>query len=401
MIAYEEAVRIILENVRVSDNVERIKITEAEGRILAEDIISEENVPIAKNSAMDGFAVRYADIVNCSQEENVFLTIIEEIPAGKVGTQKVGSGEASKILTGAPVPEGADTVVQVEKTETDGDKVVIKEKTDIGQNIRNAGEDIKKGNLVLSKGEQLLPASIGVFASIGAAEVPVYRKLHAAIMVTGDELIEVDEPLVIGKVRNSNAYTLRAQAEKHGLISHYLGIAEDTKEVIVNKIKEGLKYDILITSGAVSVGEYDFVKDALLEVGVNLFFQRVAIRPGKPMVFGKYNNIPLFCLPGNPVSSMVGFEQFILPAIRKMSGQIKLRKPRIKALLKEDLRTVKGLTFFTRGMYSIENGTFTVGLTGEQGSGILMSMAKANCLIIIPQETEFISAGEMVEIEFL
>ncbi|HLY65891.1 MAG TPA: gephyrin-like molybdotransferase Glp, partial [Chloroflexota bacterium] len=350
---------------------------------------SGEDVPPLANSAMDGSAVRAADTPGT-------LRVIANQPAGYVTDKAVEPGTAIRIMTGAVVPAGADTVVPVE--DTDGGyqgSVEIETQTPLGANLRMAGEDVKQGEHVLPAGIVLNASMIGVLASIGRGRVKVYRRPTVAFMASGDELIGVDEPMAPGKIRNSNSYTLRCQIQLAGGIPRDLGVARDTLDDIRAHVERGLEADLFITSAGVSVGDYDYVKQVLEEHG-RMDLWRIAIRPGKPVAFGIFKGTPVISLPGNPVSSMVTFEIFVRPAIARMMGCTNLSPERVDVRLLEEIDNRGGRRSFLRAIVSRERDSYVARLTGPQGSGILSSMARANALLDIAAEVDQLPAGSTV-----
>lgn len=399
MIAVEEAIHLILDQIHPLGR-ERLNILQSLGRVLGEDIIARRHIPPWDNSAMDGYAVRWQDIQKASLKKGVVLTVLADLPAGRVFTGEVGPGEAVRIMTGAPLPRGADTVVQVEETKKFDDTVRIFARPEKGKNIRRAGEDVKAGERVLEEGTVLRPAHIGLLASLQRSIVSVYEVPRVAILSTGDELLEIDEPWEEGKIVNSNSYSLTAQALECGALPLQLGIARDRPGDLAAKIQQGLVADILVTSGGVSVGDYDLVKGMLEELG-KMNFWKVAMRPGQPLAFGMVFGKPLFGLPGNPVSSMVSFEQFVRPSILKMAGHRQLFRPTLKALLTENIEKKAGLLHFIRCRLVREGEKIYAATTGEQGSGILSSMVKAQGLIVLPPEGTLARAGQKIEVILL
>jgi molybdopterin molybdotransferase len=367
-------------------DMEEKAILDAAGQVLAEDVISTEDVPPAANSGMDGFAVR-------SSETPGTLRVIADQPAGYVTDETVEPGTAIRIMTGGVVPPGADAVVPVE--DTDGGRsgaVTISVRAAAGANIRQAAEDVRAGERVLPAGTVLGAGTIGVLASVGRGRVKVYRRPTVAFMASGDELIGVDEPLAPGKIRNSNSYTLRCQIEQAGGLPRDLGVARDTLDDIRAHVQGGLQADLFITSAGVSVGDFDYVKRVLEEHGqLNLW--RIAIRPGKPVAFGVFDGTPVISLPGNPVSSMVTFELFVRPAIAKMMGRRELDPPSARVKVLDAIDNRGGRRSFMRAIVSREGDGYVAKLTGPQGSGILTSMARANALIDVPAEVETLAAG--------
>lgn len=400
MISVAEAVKTILEHIAIL-GTERVNLLNALGRVLAEDVTSPLSIPPCENSAMDGYAVRYVDIKGATLHHPARLTICGDIPAGYAAPRPLTAGEAYRIMTGAPLPEGSDTVVMQEDTEAQDGTVHIFKECSRGSNIRKAGEDIKPGDMVVKAGTVLNPAHIGVLASIKKAFITVYQQPRVAILSTGDELADVDEELAEGKIVSSNSYSLYALVQDSGGIPVSLGISRDTRADLRAKFMEGLHTDMILSSGGVSVGDYDFVKDVLKDLGAAMKFWKVAMRPGNPLAFGMIGGKPAFGLPGNPVSVMVSFEQFVRPSIRKMSGHTRLFRQVIEATAQEQVTAKKGRTYFIRCRVSERDGELVATTTGEQGSGILMSMAKANGLLIIPEEKEGIEPGERVKVQIL
>ena len=398
MRSVEEALKTVLDSTKVF-GTERISIQDAHGRVLAEDVSSGLFHPPWDNSAMDGFAVRWDDIKNASKESGVQLRIVGDVRAGIMPDKPVKKGEAIRIMTGAPVPDGADSVVRVEDTKTEGDSVNIFCAGKIGENVRHKGENIKKGDTVLSKGSVLGAAHIGVMAMVGKPVVSVFRRPKVMVLATGDELADLDEEITENKIPNSNGYTIAAQVIESGGIPHLLGIARDNKESLREKIGEGLEGDMLLVSGGVSVGMYDFVKDILKEYGIDMKFWTVGIRPGHPIAFGLVGNKPIFGLPGNPVSTMVTFEVFARPALLKMSGHTSFSRPIVEAVCEKELRTRPGRTNYVRAVTRYKDGKYHARSTGDQGSGILISMSQANSFIILPPDKEKVLQGEVVKVQ--
>lgn len=411
MITVEEAYERIMEAFRPLEP-ERVPLWEGLGRVLAEDVYADVNIPPFANSAMDGYAVRAADTAGATRERPVWLRVKGTLAAGQAPAEAVEPGTAIRIMTGAPMPPGADAVVRFENT-SEGDKqarmgdgvaggeVAVYVPVAVKENVREAGEDIRAGEKVLEAGTEMRPAELGVLASVGRVDFLAYRRPRVAVLATGDELVEPNEPLSPGKIRNSNAYTNAALVQKYGGIPIRLGIARDTVADLTAKLQQAvdLKVDLILTSAGVSVGEYDVVKDVLNALG-QIDFWQVRMKPGKPLAFGHIQGIPLIGFPGNPVSSMVSFERFARPAILKMQGKRKLRKPVIGAILREDVRG-GGRREFKRAVVEREGNTYYARLTGDQGSGILTSMVKANGLAIVPEGTKILRAGEEIRVEML
>jgi molybdopterin molybdotransferase len=400
MVSVEEALEKILSRIRPL-GVEKVSILDALGRIIAEDIDTPRDIPPFDNSGMDGYAVKFKDVKNASKSNPVHLTVIDHLPAGLKSLKTIKKGQAIRIMTGAPIPRGADAVIPIEETKKKGKMVYILRASTPGVNIRKAGEDVKKGERVISAGDLIRPAEVGMLASVRRSFVSVYQRPFVAILCTGEELVDVDGDLREIKIVSSNSYTLAAQVKDCGAIPIQLGIARDRKEEIEEKLRQGIRADVLISSAGVSTGDFDFVRDALDDLGMETVFWKVAMKPGKPLVFGMIQGKPVFGLPGNPVSSMVSFEQFVRPALLKMMGHRKLFRPIIKAILKEDIHKDPGRRHFIRALVSYVNHQYVVSTTGSQGSGILRSMIKANGLVIIPENQEWMKAGEKVKVQLL
>ncbi|MBI4790229.1 MAG: molybdopterin molybdotransferase MoeA [Chloroflexi bacterium] len=393
---------------------ERVPMLEALDRVLAEDVISELNVPPFNNSAMDGYAVRAADIVHAAPDRPAALRVIGDVAAGYVATRAVEPGTAMRIMTGAPLPSGADTVVRFEETsegvETRGtgkdrDTVEILKAVQRGDNVRAAGEDIHAGEVVLPRGTLVRPPEIGVMASVGKKEVAVHRRPRVAILATGDELVDIDEPITPGKIRNSNEYGNAAAVVRAGGIPIRLGIARDNIADLTSKIRAGLDAgaDLFLTSAGVSVGDYDMVKDVLNAEGAMHFWQ-VNMKPGKPLAFGVLRgkkDVPLLGLPGNPVSAMMSFEIFARPAILTMLGKTRFERPTVQAVLEESVTNTANRRNFIRVRVEKRDGGYVARTTGEQGSGILTSVSRANGLLVIPEDVTLVRAGDRVDIQML
>ncbi len=400
MIEPEEALKIILEETKIQ-HVEEVNLLDSLGYVLAENIISEVDIPPFDNSAMDGYAVCSVDTRGALKDKPCELKVIGDLPAGIVSKIKISSGLAMRIMTGAPIPEGADAVVKKEDTDLSGQNVKIFCETKEDENVRRAGEDIAKGEKVLLKGTQIKPAQVGLLASLGEAKICIYKPPTVAILSTGDELIEIDEPLQSGKIRNSNTYTLTAQVLSVGARPFPLGIASDTFEATEKLIKQGLNSDVLITTGGVSMGEYDVVKEVLAKLGAELKFWKVAQKPGMPMAFWKLGEKLIFGLPGNPVATALCFEEYVRPSLLKMMGRKFLFRPEVEAILEHDFKKKAGRAFFARVKVRVEDGKCYVSVTGPQGSGILKSMALAEGIALIPKEVSFLEAGSKVKVHLV
>ena len=400
MISVEEALQVILKSIQVL-GLEKVDILSSLGRVLGEDIYAPYHIPHWDNSAMDGYAVIQKDIKDATPENPATLKVVADLPAGYTAKRDLKKGEVIRIMTGAPIPEGSDTVVMVEDTKRDGDQVEIFKANSKGDNIRKAGEDVSKGTLVLPSGSVIHPAEVGMLASLKRSFVSVYQRPVVAVISTGDELIDVDENLTGGKIVSSNTYSLSSLVRHLGATPLILGIAKDKSEDLLDRFKVAVRADMIISSGGVSVGDYDLVKDILKELGAEMKFWKVSMRPGQPLAFGVIEGKPTFGLPGNPVSCMVSFEQFVRPSILKASGYRQIFRPLIEACLKEPINKKVGKKYFIRCIVSMEEGKHVVTTTGEQGSGILMSMVRANGLIVLPEEKTTFEAGEMVKVQIL
>jgi len=405
MISAEEARNIILSNSKELAS-ETVSLVDAHDRVLAVDIHSQDDIPPFKNSSMDGFAVRSEDTVTATKTKPVGLRIQDEVAAGSPAGPVLLPSHAIRILTGAPLPAGADTVVPLEHVEERQGLILLSEKTAPGQSTREKGEDIKKGELVLTKGTSIKAAHLGVLASTGNARVEVYRKPRMAILTTGNELVSVEENLADGKIRNSNAYSLIALGRECNCEPINLGVARDNEQELLQKVHSGLQYDLLVTSGGVSAGKYDFVLESVKKAGVSLKFWKVNIKPGMPLAFGVYTddsrNVPVFCLPGNPVSTVVTFLEYVRPAIEKMmSRPDHATRIGLKAMLEEALTKRDGKRHYQRGIVRNKGGALFVRSTGNQSSGVLSSLVKANCLIILDEGRSTFEEGKEVDIQLL
>ena len=411
MVSVEEALQKILSCIEVLEP-ETKPILDCLGQVLAEDMRSTIDIPPLDNSAMDGYAVKAEDIHDASEASPKILSVTGKVAAGSMPRGKVKRGSAIRIMTGAPLPQGADAVVPFEDTDEVARKASHRDLSQIGilrevregMNIRRKGEDIAKGSLVLKKGTVLRPAEIGVLASLGHPAVTVIRCPVVSILATGDELTDIDQPLPAGKIYNSNTYTIAAEVRRYGGIAKILGIGRDSVRSLEQKIDEGLDSDMLITSGGVSKGDYDVVKDVLAKCG-EITLQTVCMKPGKPLAFGMIGKgsrkISHLGLPGNPVSSMVTFEQFARPAILKMMGKSNLAKPSIRVIVEDDIVNTDMRRLFARVTVAKRNGKYYARVTGPQGSGILTSMVKANGLAVIPENTKRVKKGDIVEVQML
>ena len=411
MIRVEEALERIIDAVTVLEE-EAPPLLEAVGQVLSRDIHSDIDVPPSDNSAMDGFAVQAESTQGASPSSPQVLRVIAEVAAGGLPAGPVGTGEAVRIMTGAPVPPGADTVVQFEDTDEEERRNRRESLSHIGihrevpgqLNIRRAGEDIPRGSLVLERGTVLNPPQIGVLASLGMARVPAIRRPVVAIIGTGNELTPLGETLPPGRIYDSNTYALAAQVQGIGGIPRMLGIARDVEEDLRLKVRLAMEADLVLTSGGVSKGDYDMVKDVLAQEG-DMNFWTVNMKPGKPLAFGRFRHgerrVPHLGLPGNPVSSMITFAVFGRPAVQKMMGKGEIPLPTIEAVLEDPVTNRDGRRYFARVRLSRRDGELLARLSGPQGSGILTSMAQADGLAIVPEGTTNLRSGDRVQVMLL
>ena len=412
MLSVEDALDRILGNFSVLET-ERVPLLDALGQVLAEDARATHDIPPLDNSAMDGYAIQAADVTGASEDSPVTLKVIGLVTAGDLPSDTVVPNTAVRIMTGAPIPEGADTVVPFEDTDevdrrnagTSLDEIAVRFPVTVGADIRPAGQDVSSGTLVLSKGTTLRPAEIGVLASLGYETVNVVRRPVVAILSTGNELLYPGDEYAPGKIYDSNSYSVAASVRRYGGVPLQLGIARDNLDSMNSKLAEGLKADMLITSAGVSKGDYDMVKDVLAEHG-QIDFWSVRMRPGKPLAFGLLHaeggrKVPHLGLPGNPVSAMVTFEQFGRAAIHKMMGKSGFQKPRVEAVLDEPIYNTDGRRVYARAMITKDNGAYRARLTGNQSSNLLTSMAGANGLAVCPEDLPVKEPGETVEVQML
>ena len=401
MISVEEALAKVLSYIKVLDTVET-PLLQCLGQVLAENVYASIDVPPKDNSAMDGYAINSKDASAATASSPVYLDIIGEARAGGISNLEVKAQKTVRIMTGAPLPRGADSVVPFEDTDETQRKdqplkqIGIMKAVEKGKNIRSAGEDIGKGQLALSKGTILLPAQIGVLASLGLKTVKVIRRPVVAILATGDELVELGQPLSEGQIYGSNSYSAAAQVIRYGGISRMLGIARDTEEDLGKKINEALSSDMLLTTGGVSMGDYDPVKNVLAKQGEISFWQ-VRMNPGKPLAFGTIQGVPHLGLPGNSVSSMITFELFARPAMLKMMGKTNLTRPTVEVTMESRIKNSDSRRIFARAIVRKEGDRLYAKTTGPQGSGILTSMSMANALVIVPEDVAAVKEGDVVK----
>jgi molybdopterin molybdotransferase len=381
---------------------ERVPLLGALGRVLAEDVASGEDLPPFDNSAVDGFAVRAADVAAATRERPVALRVREHLPAGAIARDPVTPGSAARIMTGAPVPPGADAVVMIEWTDGGSPAVAVSMPVAPGDNVRPRGESVRAGDLVLERGRVLGPAELSMLASLGRSSVAAIRPPRVALLSTGDELVPLGTDPGPGQIRDSNRYGLIAQVAELGATPIDLGLVGDDERRLRSLVGRGLaEADCLVTSGGVSVGDHDLTKRVLGDLGAITSY-RVAMKPGMPQVFGMAaGGKPVFGLPGNPVSSLVVFDQFVRPALRKMAGHRQVTRPRLLAVATEAIRKPRGKVHFVRAVVENVDGVLHARPTGPQGSGILRSLVLANALMILDTEVESIAAGDRVPVELL
>lgn len=398
MISVQEALETILKEIRPL-GTESVPINSAPGRVLGEDIAARGSNPPWDNSAMDGYALRAADTQGASAEKPALLRVIYDLPAGQTPKASINKGEAVRIMTGAPVPEGADAVIMVERTSAEQGTVLVKCEARSGDHIRRSGEDFKAGEVVIKKGSLVRPSEVSMLATCGVPFVFVHKRPRVAVISTGDELCDLNEVPPPGKITNSNGYAIAALAAAAGAVPIQFGIARDNRESLKEKLTLAMSADCIVSSGGVSVGDYDFVKDVLKELGSSMKFWKVAIKPGKPLAFGVIGGKPAFGLPGNPISSMVVFEQFVRPSLLKMAGRRELFRRSFAARLTKDIKIKPGRMNFLRAELKADDAGFTATPLDGQGSGMISTMVKANSFIIVPQESEGFKAGDMVKVQ--
>ncbi|MDY0088020.1 MAG: molybdopterin molybdotransferase MoeA [Coriobacteriia bacterium] len=403
-LSVEEARELVLNRCRVLE-AENVALLESLGGVLAEDVRSDIDVAPFDNSAMDGYAVHAADLRAATEDAPITLNVISHIAAGDYSELAVERGQAARIMTGAPVPPGADAVVMVEFTipgkaeGTTGGTVHITRPVTEGENIRRRAEEVAAGDVVLAAGEVIGPAAVGLLASAGHATARIHRRPRVAVLSTGDELVEVTEVPGPGKIRNSNSYSISAQVIAAGGIPVRYPILRDDREATRKAfVRAAVETDFIVTSGGVSVGDFDFVKPVLEELG-EMEFCKVAMRPGNPQTLGSIQGVPFFGLPGNPTSTFVGFEIFVRPALRYMQGHTCLDRPRQTAILAHDVKKRQDRRYFLRARIErLADGTLSVSLSGSQSSALLTAAHHGNCLLVLPEGVGAFPAGSTVEV---
>ena len=395
----EEALDIIKSSV-VELGSETVFFNDSRGRVVAVDVISPITIPPLDNSAMDGYVMKYEDVRNASIENPVELTVVGEIQAGgEFSNYEVKCGTAIRIMTGAPIPAGGEVVIPREDLLLDSENLIkVKFPMKMSANVRFAGEDIEKGMAVLKKGDRITTADVGLLASMNIENISVVKKPQVAIIATGDEIVEPGQNREDGQIYNSNAYTLQGLVEEYGGDPHYLGIASDSDGALEELLTTAMKYDIIVTTGGVSMGRYDLVKGVVRRLGFDITIENMRMKPGKPVAFGSNGEKMFFGLPGNPVSTMVAAELFLRSAILWSMGATKVDRPILDAEIQHDIKKKPGRRHYNRGYYSVQNGKLVVSTTGDQGSGILRSMNLANCMVVIGEDFSLITKGEIVKI---
>jgi molybdopterin molybdotransferase len=396
MLTVAEASERILAEIRPLET-ESVALRQALGRVCAEDIPATVTMPPWSNSSMDGYAVRSADITPVMSGEPVKLRVVATIAAGEFASRPLKRGEAMRIMTGAPVPEGADSVIRKEDTDGGSQKVEIRDARDVWKNIRPAGEDFQRGDMLAKRGNPIKPALIGVLASSGVSQLKTFKRPRVAIISSGNELVEIDDFDEVSagrRIVSTNSYTLDALTRVAGGIPIDLGIAADTKASLKRKLDSASDSDLILTSAGVSVGDLDHTRDVFASLGGEQKFWKVRMRPGAPLAFGMLNGVPWLGLSGNPVSAMVSFELFVRPALRKMQGYAALFRRTVTVTMEEEVKIGAKLTHFLRAIVTRkEDGTLVARLTGHQSSAALTSMARANALVIVPETSPTVAKG--------
>ncbi len=393
LVPFEYARKIELEQAKLLP-WEKVPIQNSLGRVIAEDVISDITLPPWDNSGVDGYAIKGDYEVGARRK------VVDVVAAGEEGKIEVTKDIAVKIMTGAPVPTGTDRVIMVEDVEVDGDYIILNKVIPEGKNIRRRGEDLIEGKVVLEMGKLIRPYEMGQLASVGKSQIKVFRKATVGILATGNEIVDIDERKTPLQIRNSNGYTIYGQVLAAGGIPFSLGVAPDDEAELEERVRAGLKFDVLVTSGAISMGDYDLLKKILEKLEVKIHFWKVKERPGLPLLFATKDDTLIFCLPGNPVSTAVMFEQHVRPVLLKMMGHKRIFRPVIKAKIDQDLKLKAGLRHFVRVKLEKKNGEWFATLTGSQGSGILSSMTMADGLLVYYENSQY-KRGDWVEVEII
>ena len=407
MISVSEAIQRLLSSFSPVA-IEEVPLLQAAGRVLSKKIKSDINLPLFTNSSMDGFAVRAEDVEGAREDQPVILNVVEDIPAGKRPSKIIGNNQTARIMTGAPLPDGANAVVPIEDTDQYNSdsrtqsyllpaEIKVRRSVSEGDYVRLVGEDVTSGEVVLEPNSRLRPQDLGLLAMLGISQISVFRRPRIIILSTGDELLPVDVPLQLGKIHDSNAYTLSALISRDGGTPEYLGIVPDQEQAVRDSLETAVKHDadLILSSAGVSVGAFDFVRSIIQSDG-ELEFWQVNMRPGKPVAFGNFQGVPFIGLPGNPVSAYVGYEVFGRPAILRLSGVENTIRSRIRIKIGEDIKS-DGRESYLRAVVHSQNGEWFARLTGHQGSGNLLSLVQANALLIIPSGVKSLPSGTEVE----
>jgi len=400
MTSADQALQIVLGNVAPL-GIERLSITAALGRVLAEEIHSPRDIPGFDNSAMDGYALRAADVASASEANPVRLEVMETVGAGSMPSRTVATGQAVRTMTGAPIAGGADAIVQVERTRSEGNWVEVMVSAEPGAFVRPCGEDLRRGELVINAGKTLSPSDLGTIASLNRAMVDVWRRPRVAIVATGDELVDVDRVPTGAQVVNSSAYALAGAIREAGAEPVILKVARDEPEEVRERLAEALAFDVVLSTGGVSVGQFDHVKVVMDELGLRQLFHGVAQKPGRPLKFGTIGGRPIFGLPGNPVSTMVCFYLYVRPALLRMSGVTETGLPRVAVRCAEAIKLAANLTEFVRVRLERRGAEVFATTTGYQGSGVLSSLSRADALLIGPAEVSLLDAGDQATVLLL
>lgn len=400
-ISIEKANEIILEQSIELQLIEK-SILDSFDYILGENIKSNMNMPPFDRSPLDGYVYRGEDTINATPTNPITLEVIDYIPAGHLSLKTIGKGQAMKIMTGSKIPKGADVVVRFEDTRFTEREVTISESLTPGSNIVNMGEDMKTGDLVLEKGILIGPAEIGIMATLGKSIVKVYKKPKVAIIATGDELVNIHDELGEGKIRNSNSYTIGAQIKRLGADCVLLGICKDGIQETKSELKSALKWaDMVITTGGVSVGEADLVKEAFQELGADILFWRVKMKPGTPLVVATYENKFLFGLSGNPAASYITFEQFVRPTILRLMGRTKTKLMEVESILESEFTKISGQNRYVRAFTYKKNGKYYTMLPDKHSSGVISSLSGTNSIFHIPRKEGPYKKGDSIVVELV
>lgn len=395
-IPLEEAQNLLLEQT-IQPGESNVPLIESLGRILSRDIISQDNIPFFDRSPLDGYALSAKDTESAASSQPACLKVLEEIAAGYIASSKVTPGTAVKVMTGAPIPEGADVVVKYEEVERQGGFISVFKPLKSRNNVVYAGEDVKKGEVVAKRGTVVSPAIIGLLAGMGIASVPVYHRIRVAILSTGDELIDIGESLRPGKIYDSNRHTLQARCLELGVEPIMLGNVADRQELVAERIKEGLKQaDLVITTGGVSVGDYDVVQDAFAEVGADIIFWKVDIKPGSPFLAAIKDNKLIIGLSGNPVAALITFDLLVIPLLKKMMGRSNYLYSKIQGRLLDGFKKSSEQRRFLRARFLEDNGNALIRLTGIQNNSALKSMIECNLFVDVPAGSGPLNPGDTV-----